>query len=170
MSNPRRFALVAALALLPIAARAQTEATKTPVTAQQVLSTNPFGDLLKWFNAEYERKLGPATTWGVSASVLESSYSSASVLVRWYPQQAALDGFYFGAHAGVYRFESYRHKSSAVPGAGLDVGRAWILGPNRNTSVSLGFGLTRLSGAAANGTDAPAVWPNARLLSIGVAF
>lgn len=169
----RRFALIAALTLLPLAARAQTEATKPPADAQQVLSTNPFGDLLKWFNAEYERKISPATTWGVSASVLESSYASAALLVRWYPQQAALDGFYLGARTGVYRFASsasYRHTSSTVPGAGLEVGRAWLLGPKRNTSVSLGFGLTRLFGAAANGSDAPTVWPHVRLFNVGVAF
>ncbi len=55
-------------ALFAAATQAQTESTKAPVPHQQVISTNPLGVIVKWFNVEYERKITPATTWGVAAS------------------------------------------------------------------------------------------------------
>ena len=158
-------------ALFAAAAQAQTESTKAPVPHQQVISTNPLGAIVKWFNVEYERKITPATTWGVAASTFdEMDYRSASLLVRWYPQQAALDGFYLGARTGVYHFENYRRRATVLPGAGLEIGHAWLFGPKRNASVNLGFGLTRVLGKGSDEYGAPSVLPNVRLVNIGIAF
>lgn len=158
-------AIVAGLTLLPAAARAQTDATHTPVAHTQVVSTNPFGLLLPWFNAEYERKIGPATTWGVGGSMLtDGGYANATTLLRFYPQRAAFDGIYLGVHAGVYR-PAYRHDSSL--GAGVDIGHAWLYGPSRNVSISMGFGLTRLVRAD---RYTPNVLPSARFVNVGIAF
>lgn len=169
-----RYTLALALmtaALVPAPADAQTEATKTSVPHQQVLTTNPLGLLVKWFNGEYERKIGPATTVGVAASMFDDAdYRSASLLLRWYPQQAALEGFYAGARAGAYRFETYRRGATVRPGVGLEVGHAWLFGPERNASVSIGFGLTRLLGNGAGGHDTPVILPNVRLVNLGIAF
>lgn len=105
----------------------------------------------------------------MAASELKSAYASASVLIRWYPSQTPLQGFYLGAHAGFYYFQSYnRRTTDTVPGAGLDLGRAWRVGPRQRTSISLGFGLTRLVVGA--GSTAPSVWPIPRLINVGVAF
>jgi hypothetical protein len=165
-------AIAAATALVPAAAHGQTAATKPAVAHEQVLSTNPLGEIAQWFNVEYERKIGLATTLGVAASTFKyEDYTSASLLLRWYPQGAALDGFYLGARTGAYRFGNYRlGYDSVLPGVGLEIGHAWLLGPNRNVSVSIGFGVTRLFGSRANGYDAPEFMPNIRLANVGIAF
>jgi len=130
MRYTQALALAAATALVPATTHAQTEATKTAVVHQQVLSTNPLGEIAQWFNVEYERKIGLATTLGVAASTYKyMDYTSASLLLRWYPQDAALDGFYLGARTGAYRFGNYRlGYSSVLPGVGLEVGHAWLFG------------------------------------------
>jgi len=167
MTTLPRLTLIAAVALCAGTAQAQTQEA-APAATHQVLSTNPFGDLLTWWNVEYERTVGPATTWVASASAIPSEYASASVMVRWYPAQTPLDGFYLGAHAGIFSFHDYAHGADTVPGAGLDVGRAWLLGRQQRTSISLGFGMTRL--AAGSRSAAPSVWPVPRLINVGVAF
>ena len=91
MRYTRALALAAAAALLPAAAHAQTTIVKTPAPHQQVLTTNPLGVIAKWFNLEYERKIGPSTTMGVAASTFEvMDYTGASLLLRWYSQGAVL--------------------------------------------------------------------------------
>ena len=167
MTTVRRLAFISAIVLCAGTVQAQTQATASE-TAQQVMSTNPFGDLLSWLNAEYERTLDDATTWGVSASILKSDYASASMFVRWYPAHTVLDGFYLGAHAGIYQFQEYGRRGETVPGAGIDIGRAWLLGPARRTSLSLGFGVTRRIGST--GGAAPDAWPSVRLINVGMVF
>ena len=54
--------------LVPAAAVAQTTDARPAVSYDQILSTNPLGVVVKWFNVEYERKLGPEVTLGASAS------------------------------------------------------------------------------------------------------
>ena len=158
---------------LPGVAHAQATSTNTPVPHDQVLSTNPLGVLAQWFNGEYERKIGPSTTVGVAASIFQpADYAGASLIARWYPQQAALEGVYVGARVGAFRFESYTRNgrvTSVFPGVGLEIGHAWLLGAKRNTSINIGFGLTRLVHNSANGY-VPDILPNARLVNVGVAF
>ena len=92
--------------MLWLLGHAQTSATKPPVPPHQILSTNPFGLLVNSFTAKYERKIAPATTVGVSAShFADPELSNAALVLRWYPQGAALDGFFVGARAGVYAFQ-----------------------------------------------------------------
>jgi hypothetical protein len=162
--------------LVPAAAAAQAESRPT-VPYDQVLSTNPLGVVVKWFNVEYERKLGPALTCGGSASHFgDLDQANAAVLVRWYPQQSALEGFYLGARAGAYRFQtytygprSYREQTSIMPGVGVEVGYNWLLGPRRNIIVGTGFGLTRISENSDSYSTAPTVLPGLRM-NVGIAF
>jgi hypothetical protein len=192
--------VVAVAVLVPAVTSAQTAAMKTPVPHNQVLSTNPFGLIIKWVNGEYERRVLPAVTVGASASqfgegdISDDGFATASGLVRWYPQGAALDGFYLGARLGAFRFKSYqydyssyttgqasspnrtsavrptvRERTMVVPGAGLEVGYNWLLGPKDNVSVGIGFGLTRTLGNN-GGYELPDVLPTFRLINIGVAF
>jgi Protein of unknown function (DUF3575) len=183
------------LAMSSTPALAQTSAIRPPVPHRQILSTNPFGFLVNWYNAEYERKIAPATTLGVSASHFASlDHSNAALVVRWYPQRAALDGFYLGARAGAFRFETYEyeyadpqtypadpsrrtyptyptyHKRTDVhPGVGIEIGYNWLLGPKQNVSLGLGFGLTRILGQS-DGYDYLPVLPNPRVVNVGIAF
>ena len=184
--------VVAVLTMCSAQALAQTNATKPPVPHKQVLSTDPLSALFNAFNVDYERKVAPATTFGVSAAHVDSlDYSNVALLARWYPQRAALDGFFIGARAGAYRLETYeyeyttvtdpngrtystypsapRKRQHIVPGVGIDLGYNWLLGPKQNFSVGLGFGVTRLLG---NGDefDFMTAVPNMKLVSIGFAF
>ena len=181
---------IALLLLVPATALAQASATTPPAPHDHVLSTNPLGFVLKWVNAEYERRIGPATTLGVSASYFaENDRSNAALLVRWYPQRAALEGFYLGARTGAYRVKTYaydfspasssssitpprptyRERTRVLPGAGLEMGYNWLLGPGQNVSVGLGFGLTRILGGGGS-YGVPAVLPAVRLVNVGIAF
>ena len=183
--------VVALLTLCSTAAAAQTNATKPPVPHRQVLSTDPLGMMFNWFSADYERKVGAATTLGVSAShVGELDYTNAALVARWYPQRAALDGFYLGARAAAVGIETYDYDNQYVPqpvdpnrrtyptytkrvhvmpGVGIDIGYNWLLGPKQNLSVGLGFGVTRLLGTRDRFDDVMAV-PNMKLVNIGFAF
>ena len=157
-------------------ARAQSAGTRTPVDHQQILSVNPITSMFKVFNAEYERKLTPAATWGAEASILNIGgfdYRSANVLFRFYPQGAALTGFFVGGRTGVHHVAVDVDNSIDAPsanffGAGVDVGYSWLLGPKRNIGVSVGFGAERLFGGTLSG--ASLTLPSLRLLNIGVAF
>jgi hypothetical protein len=138
----------------------------------------------------------PATTWGVSGSFLsigDDDYGRVTALFRYYPQGVALTGFSLGAQAGVFHRSATtctfvgtptpppapgsvappfictlvrRHEDQ--PGAGVDLGYAWLLGDRRQIAVSLGFGVSRVLGGSLTGSSS--VIPNARLLNIGIAF
>jgi hypothetical protein len=159
--------------LIPAAAFSQTTA---PPPVAQVLSANPFGIVVKWFNVEYERTLGAATTLGASASHFgELDLSDATVMLRWYPQQTPLQGFYLGARAGAfgfktytYDFRSYREQTRVLPGAGVEIGYNWLLGPKHNVSVGTGFGLNRVA-APNDSYGASSVLPAFRL-NVGIGF
>jgi hypothetical protein len=160
----------------PPAAGAQSPGRNTPVDHQQILSVNPITSMFKIFNAEYERKLTPATTWGAEGSFLNIGgfdYRSANVLVRFYPQQSALAGFFVGGRAGVHHVAVDSNESIGVPsanffGAGIDIGYSWLLGPKRNVGVSIGLGAERLFGGTLSG--AALTIPSLRLVNIGIAF
>ena len=182
------------VAMYSAPALGQTGMTKPPVPQHQIVSTNPFGLLFNWFNAEYERKIGPATTLAVSGShFADLDLTNAALVLRWYPQRAALDGFFLGARAvalGVATYD-YEYPTSPAkanpsdpsrrpypishrrtrfhPGAGLEVGYNWLLGPRQNVSIGLGFGLTRIL-PGDHGDDYPPVVPSPRLINIGIAF
>jgi hypothetical protein len=163
--------------LVPTAAVAQTAERSPAVLHDQVLSTNPLGVVVKWFNVEYERKVGPELTFGGSASHFgDLDQSNAAVLMRWYPAQSALEGFYLGARAGVYRFEAYTYdlrslqrQTSVMPGAGVEIGYNWLLGPRQNIIAGTGLGLTRLSGNSDFYSTVPTVLPALRM-NVGIAF
>lgn len=173
-----RYTLSAALFLLltPAALLAQTPAAPSSDSASQVLSANPFGPVVKWFSVEYERKISPAATLGGSATHYgEMDLNEALVMVRWYPQQKALDGFYLGARAGAFGFKSYTYdfrsygeRDVVMPGVGVELGYNWLLGPKQNVSVGTGFALTRIGGDG-HSYSVPSVLPGFRL-TVGFAF
>src|SRR5690606_38850798 len=71
---------------------------------QQVISANPFGLLLEFFNAEYERIVSESATAGVGGSTFSADddrYVNADVFWRFYPGGEPLDGWAFGAKAGI---------------------------------------------------------------------
>jgi len=164
--------IVAALALAAGPAHAQEEGTRTPVPHRQMISANPFGLMFEWYNGEYERKVGERSTVGASASGFaldggDADYVNVAAFYRFYPQRAALSGFYIGGRGGVHHVSS-EGDAGVFFGLGFELGYTWLFGANRNFGVSLGAGATRLFGAELAGV--PLTVPTLRLLNIGVAF
>ncbi|MFC1661573.1 hypothetical protein ACFL3S_09005 [Gemmatimonadota bacterium] len=158
-------------ATLPQQARGQ-EGTREPVAHDQVISGNPLILLAGWFNAEYERKLSNTTTAGfgggwISLDGGDDDYTSLNGFLRYYPQGAALTGFYLGGRLGIHRVDT-EDESASVFGLGVDLGYSWLLGPSRAFYVGLGLGATRLFGGDLE--DASPTIPVIRLINIGIAF
>jgi len=152
------------LALLPAGSLEAQQATRY----QQVISANPFGLLLEFFNAEYERVVSETTTAGVGGSYFTTEgddYLNADVFWRYYPQGRPLDGWAFGAKAGLTRVES-----SSFAGFGFDVNRSWLLGANDNFYVGVGFGLKRLVGVSGDADFDLRFIPTIRIVNVGFAF
>jgi len=176
--SPRVSRLVSALVLtltplFTAGVGAQTqEPTRMPADHQQIISANPFGLMFEWFNAEYERKISPATTLGASVSWFsldsgDMDYVNGNTIFRYYPSGRALSGFFLGGRGGVFRV-SDRADSGVFFGAGFEIGYNWLLGARRNVGISLGAGATRLFGGELNG--ASLTIPTVRLLNLGIAF
>jgi len=160
------------LGMAPGAAEAQQPGTRAPVPHNQVLSANPFLLLWEWTNVEYERKVSPKTTAGFSGSWIsldggDEEYINLNALYRYYPQGAALSGFYFGGRGGVHRV-SDDHDSGTALGVGFDLGYTWLLGESQNFYIGMGIGATRLFGGDLD--DSSATIPNLKLVNIGFAF
>jgi hypothetical protein len=147
------------------------EGTRTPVVHKQVLSANPFGLMFEWFNADYERKINESNTWGASASFLslggDSDYVNAQLAYHYYPQGAALTGFYLGGRGGIHHVET-DGEDGRFFGIGFELGYNWLLGAKRRVSIGLGAGATRLFGADLDG--ASLTIPTVRLVNVGIAF
>lgn len=157
----------ATLSALPATSSAQAEASP-PGNA---ISANPFLLLFEWFNAEWEHRLAPNASLGVSAarfSVNDGAdvYTSLNGLARLYPQERAPSGFFVGGRLGVHRLDlDTIGEGESAFGIGIEVGYTWLLGSNQNYVVSLGLGVTRLFA-----DEGESALPGLRLVNVGWAF
>jgi hypothetical protein len=170
----RHLAVAAVIACLSVASATSASAqdgTRPPVPHNQVLSANPFGLMFEWFNADYERKINESTTWGASASFLslddDADYVNAQLAYRYYPQGAALSGFYLGGKGGLHHV-GLDDESGQFFGVGFELGYNWLLGAKKNVSIGMGAGATRLFGGDLDG--ASLTIPTVRLVNVGIAF
>lgn len=166
MQSSKRWCVAVAVAALAFAG-APAPATAQAVQHQQVISANPFGLILEWFNAEYERVVSPASTAGIGGSYIASEnddYLNADVFWRYYPQGQPLEGWAFGVKLGVTDVAQ-----GTYAGYGFDVNHSWLLGQSDNFYVGLGFGLKRLIGAGADSLDLEVI-PTLRIVNVGFAF
>jgi hypothetical protein len=146
------------------------EGTKIPVTHHQTISANPFGLMLEWFNAEYERKLTNTATFGVSGSTTawgDVDLTNGNVFVRYYPQGAALTGFFLGGRTGVARASVDDANATGVVG-GFELGYSWLFGARRHVGLSIGAGVDRLF--FGDELEIDLIRPNIRLVNLGIAF
>ena len=175
----------------PLNAQQSTESVK-----QHVFSANPFGLLFQLFNAEYERVISETSTIGFGGSTLRTEnetyqgppiigtdafgdpiydwanepdpiietdrYVNFDVFWRFYPSGNPLVGWAFGAKVGITSVSDATHL-----GYGFDLNRSWVLGPQENFYVGLGFGLKRLIGAP---DDLIPVIPTIRIANVGFIF
>lgn len=160
---------------LPQPAGAQTPGLRAPVPHDQVLSANPFLLLGEWVNIEFERKIGPAGTVGAMGSWLsldadkgDVDLTSLNFFSRFYPQGAALSGFFLEGRLGVYRGSGVDDSGHAF-GFGVHVGYSWLMGATKKFYLSMGVGATRLFGGDMPDGVSPTL-PDIRLMKIGVAF
>ena len=178
---------------LPLNAQQSTESGK-----HQVFSANPFGLILQLFNAEYERVISGTSTIGFGGSTLKNDhdiypeppilgtdefgfpiydwanepdpitetdrYINFDVFWRFYPSGNPLVGWAFGAKLGITRVDDQTHL-----GYGFDLNRSWLLGPEENFYVGLGFGLKRLIGTT-EADDLIPVIPTIRIANVGFIF
>lgn len=164
----RRAAALVLAAGLGLSHAPPAEAQQTPAGHRQVVSANPFGLLLEFFNAEYERIASQTSTYGVGGSTFSADddrYINADAFWRFYPSGNPLDGWAFGVKAGVTSVTNY----ATYFGFGFDANRSWLLGVNDNFYVGIGFGLKRLLGASGEDFDLRFI-PTIRLVNIGIAF
>ena len=153
----------------------------TPAHAQtqhrNVISANPFGLLLEFFNAEYERVVGESSTIGIGGSTVSSDpggefadeqderYLNMDVFYRFYPSAKPLEGWAFGVKAGITSVTD----AGTYPGFGFDVNHSWLMGKRNNFYVGIGFGLKRLLGAGDDDLGLEYV-PTLRIINVGFAF
>lgn len=205
MLKANSVSLVAAVAILIFGL------SGSPLNAQQsidpgklnVVSANPFGLLLKFFNAEYERVISRTSTIGFGGSTISTEsemwddppiigtdeygypiydhsydvsprvenhrYVNFDVFWRFYPGSDrtrtydAPVGWAFGAKIGVTAVDG-----GTYLGYGFDLNRSFVLGPNDNFYVGLGFGLKRLVGAPQD--DLLELIPTIRIANVGFMF
>tara|TARA_Y100000588_G_scaffold360028_1_gene419513 strand:+ start:2683 stop:3255 length:573 start_codon:yes stop_codon:yes gene_type:complete len=190
MLKANSVSLVAAVAILIFGL------SGSPLNAQQsidpgklnVVSANPFGLLLKFFNAEYERVISRTSTIGFGGSTISTEsemwddppydvsprvenhrYVNFDVFWRFYPGSDrtrtydAPVGWAFGAKIGITAVDG-----GTYLGYGFDLNRSFVLGPNDNFYVGLGFGLKRLVGAPQD--DLLELIPTIRIANVGFMF
>jgi hypothetical protein len=174
---PFRHAGWSLIALVPLLfgllAPARAHAQDAP-RYENVFSANPFGLILLWFNAEYERTVSESSTLGFGGSYIsaeedvtedDEEYMNADVFWRFYPGARPYDGWAFGTKIGLTRILD----EGTFFGFGFDINRSWLLGANDNFYVGVGFGLKRLVGTGDRDLELEVI-PTFRLVNIGWAF
>ena len=179
--------LIFGLSGLPLAAQQREE-----FQPRNVISANPFLILVDRFNAEYERVISPTTTIGFGGSTLKDDkddswtnepeprvetdqYVNFDVFWRFYPGSNrtrtynAPVGWAFGAKMGITAVDG-----GTYFGYGFDLNRSFVLGPDDNFYVGLGFGLKRLVGAPQDEAGEPTLGvsliPTLRIANVGFIF
>jgi hypothetical protein len=136
-----------------------------------VVSANPFLLYYEWFDAEIERRVGRGGALGVAATQVtldeDDRYRSVALLYRRYIQGEALEGFHLGPRLGVYRVDAGQEEGTFF-GVGVELGYQWLVGVQKNFSVSMGVGASHLFGTDFD--DASSKVPAFRLLNVGWAF
>ena len=115
----------------------------------QVLSANPFGLVMDFYNAEYELKVAEAVTAGVGASrrgwivfgeSQEKPRLNSDLFVRYYPGGNAFNGLAIGVKVGATRMP----RDGTFPGIGFDLNHSYAI--TDHAVLSSGIGMKRLIG------------------------
>ena len=192
------FAVAVVILIFGFSGPALNAQQSTESVKQHVFSANPFGLLFQLFNAEYERVISETSTIGFGGSTLRTQnethqeppiigtdefgdpiydwanepdpiietdrYVNFDVFWRFYPSGNPLVGWAFGVKVGITSVSDATHL-----GYGFDLNRSWVLGPQENFYVGLGFGLKRLIGAPEEADLVPLI-PTIRIANVGFIF
>jgi hypothetical protein len=181
MSAARSIPVACFLSILILSAvadggSAAAAGTESSVARRHIVSTNPILDLFTWYNAEYEFRLAPSSTIGMTGSYIsigdDDDYKSLNGFYRYFPQGVAPAGFFFGGRLGVYdvsdKTDGGKRESATFYGFGIDIGYAWLLGDSQRFALSLGIGAVRVFGGDLE--DVAATLPTVRVVNVGIAF
>ncbi len=189
--NPSSSVVALAILILGLSGLPLTAQQREEFQPRNVISANPFGILLNFFNAEYERVISPTTTIGFGGSTIKAEttdwtdwdeeplethkYVNFDVFWRFYPGSNrtrtynAPVGWAFGAKMGITAVDG-----GTYFGYGFDLNRSFVLGPDDNFYVGLGFGLKRLLGAPQDEAGEPTLGvsliPTLRIANVGFIF
>ena len=163
--------------ITPADTHAQDEHDESLGSHRHLLSVNPFGLVLfPWYNGEYERRMNPSLSLGISASQWTNNFVATTLAFRYYPSRKVFQGVYVGPRIGLFRTTSSRIEWDAVSGSyhsevtavqlglGFEFGYAWLIGSEQNLSISIGSGATRLLGGEST------AFPVLRFINLGWAF
>ena len=174
-SIERRIVVLTLFALLitPADTYAQDEPDESLGSHRHLLSVNPFGLVLfPWYNGEYERRMKPSLSLGISASQWTDNFVATTLAFRYYPSRKVFQGIYVGPRIGIFRTttsdSSWGNRDPPLRhvqlGMGFEFGYAWLIGSEQNLSISIGSGATRLLGGES------AAFPVLRFINLGWAF
>jgi hypothetical protein len=165
MNSMRRVASILLAGTFVLCTSISTEAQQVAQPSQAAVSANPFGILIGFLNAEYERTVSESATVGLGGSSWNAEYVNADLFYRYYPAGTPLEGWSFGVKVGVTK----PPKNEALFGFGFDTNWSWLLGKKHNFYVSTGVGLKRLYGTSVQDFGLQYI-PMFRLVNIGYAF
>jgi hypothetical protein len=169
--------LAATTIVLSIAPGAWTAEKVTPPA--NVISTNPILDIFTWYNLEFEHRIRSNSTIGLSGSYVnlsdnDDTYAQFTGFYRYYPQNDAPAGFFFGGRLGIVDVNTKsdppaEDESTTLTAVGIDIGYGWMIGTTRNFSISVGIGGVRLFGSVDN-EDTATTLPTIRFVNLGFGF
>jgi hypothetical protein len=173
----KRLAIATALCMLPFASVRAQDSTHT-----RVVSIQPISLVLTIVSAEYEQKLGAASTWGIGANYWDAGalgadgrYVSGEFKLRYYPDGVALHGFSVGGSLGYTNISGnssgVRQTTVAGPSLGVLLEYQWLLGKSRSFVVAIGAGAKAIfvTESKSSSNDYTSRYPTTRI-SIGHAF
>lgn len=189
-----RTILLTALCVPTLTASAQSLAEQTTrLTARgdgpsHILSVNPFLPLFGYFAGEYEHRVTPTLSLAIAGSHINPSdtkYTNVDAKLRLYPSETALRGFNIAAALGIARIDDTNQNDCVIDlgvssacgsrptfttgSFAIEAGYQWLLGPSRNTAITVGGGAKRYLGSESKFRNIPRVMPTMRL-TIGYAF
>lgn len=167
------------MSVLPFAAAAAQDAGGP----SNVLSFQPLNAvMLTAYSAEYERKIGEATSVGIGGThwnvdeANDLTYQSGDLKFRFYPQGVALQGFSLGGSVGFSQISASNdldgtEESASGPSFGVLIEYQWLMGKSRNFALALGLGAkaVMVDEDEITSDDFVARYPTARV-SVGYAF
>jgi hypothetical protein len=186
-------ALLAASSLGPVAGAQERGAPIYPVPYRALVGLNPLGIPFEIFSIEAEGVMRPGITLGGSASHTALSndegdgegdprFTSGDIKVRYYPGEAALNGFAVGLGLGITSYSELRNvgtpaapllerQTLTAPTISVLADYNFLLGARQRFVVGTGIGAKRLLASAEDRrrADAPRAYAFLRFV-LGLAF
>ena len=161
-------ALALSLAIaLPANAQSTDSTSVVPLGRDSVRTSlflvNPLFIVFGAFNGEIEQVVNRSASVGLGGTYVSSGefhYTTIEAKARYYPSEAAPDGFSLAVSAGYTRvsgdficFDICDSPTRNYPTAGFELDYNWLLGRARHFTVGTGIGAKRLFGSHDNGTS-----------------